>query len=62
MNDKEQQFLNELRATFKIEGAEHVDVIASGLIDLEKAPSVKKRKVIIETILREAHSLKGARG
>jgi len=52
-------FLKELLSMFKVEAEEHLKVISSGLIDLEKA-SEKDRAGILEVIYREAHSLKGA--
>src|ERR1044072_4255497 len=58
MNDPE--FLKTLLATFKIEAEEHIAAIGSGLVDLENAAAKNRRTEIIETIFREAHSLKGA--
>ncbi len=60
MNKKDQEFQRELLATFKIEADEHLSAISSGLIDLEKTTTAKKRDAIIEAIYRDAHSLKGA--
>src|SRR6202171_2280102 len=56
----DQEFLKRLLATFKVEAEEHVGAISSGLIELEKASSPERRMEIIETVFREAHSLKGA--
>ena len=39
MSSKEDEFLKELRATFKLEAEEHLQVIAAGLLELEKAPA-----------------------
>lgn len=53
-------FLKKLLSTFKVEAEEHVNTMATGLIELEKAQMAEERKSIIETVFREAHSLKGA--
>ena len=55
-----EEFLQRLLATFRIEAGEHLEAMASALIELEKAPSDESRAVIVERIYREAHSLKGA--
>jgi two-component system chemotaxis sensor kinase CheA len=53
-------FLEQLRATFKIEAAEHLQAIAVGLVELEKPAGDENRRVLLETMFRAAHSLKGA--
>lgn len=59
MPENDQEFLQRLLATFKVEADEHIVAIISGLLDLEKtSPDGHGR--IIETVFREAHSLKGA--
>jgi two-component system chemotaxis sensor kinase CheA len=60
MDTKEEEFLKRLQAMFKIEAQEHIQVISSGLIELEKNPQNNMSLELIETIFREAHSLKGA--
>jgi two-component system, chemotaxis family, sensor kinase CheA len=60
MEIKNDEFLKRLRATFRIEAEEHVRAISSGLIELEKTPAPERCAQVIETIFREAHSLKGA--
>lgn len=60
MNQKEEEFLKRLQAIFKIEAEEHIAVLSSGLIELEKDAKGEKSEVLIESIFREAHSLKGA--
>ena len=60
MSSKEDEFLKELRATFKLEAEEHLQVIAAGLLELEKAPAREAQRKIVETVFRAAHSLKGA--
>jgi two-component system chemotaxis sensor kinase CheA len=60
MDKKNGEFLKRLRETFRIEAGEHVRAISAGLMELEKAPAPERRAEMIETIFREAHSLKGA--
>ncbi|MDO8803949.1 MAG: response regulator [Elusimicrobiota bacterium] len=60
MDTENEEFLKRLRATFRIEAAEHVRAISSGLMELEKTLPPDLRAQVIETIFREAHSLKGA--
>jgi two-component system chemotaxis sensor kinase CheA len=60
MDEKNKAFLTRLRDTFRIEAAEHIHTISTGLMDLEKNPGGKKLAELIESIFREAHSLKGA--
>lgn len=60
MKKKNNDFLKRLAATFKVEAEEHIQAISSGLLEIEKTLDVERQKEIIETIFREAHSLKGA--
>jgi two-component system chemotaxis sensor kinase CheA len=60
MPTREEEFLQRLMATFKVEAEEHVSAISAGLIELEKSPPEDLRRQIVETVFREAHSLKGA--
>ncbi|HUY03899.1 MAG TPA: response regulator [Rhodocyclaceae bacterium] len=55
-----EEFLQRLLATFRVEAAEHLEAMASGLIELERLASTEDRVMIVERIYREAHSLKGA--
>ncbi len=59
MDKRDEEFLKRLLSTFKIEAQEHLSVITSGLIEIEKGEAGKQAE-IIETIYRESHSLKGA--
>lgn len=59
MSSKEQEFRKRLLATFKVEAAEHLQSLSSGLLELENNPSVKPAPVL-EAIFRAAHSLKGS--
>jgi len=58
----EKEFLKRLLATFKIEREDHIKLLTSGLLDLEKATPPDKQLAILEVIFREAHSLKGHPG
>lgn len=60
MDAKEEEFLKRLESMFKVEAEEHINILSSGLIELEKKPNGKKSVGLIESIFREAHSLKGA--
>ena len=53
-------FHKKLIATFRVEAAEHLQTMSSGMIELEGAPAAETHARIIETIFRAAHSLKGA--
>ena len=56
----DEDFLRKLREAFLIEAGEHLQAITAGLLGLEQAPPDARRREIIETIFRDAHSLKGA--
>lgn len=60
MSLQEDQFLNSLRATFKVEADEHLQTIVAGLLALEKTAVVEEQRRIVDTVFRAAHSLKGA--
>ena len=53
-------FLQQLRATFRVEAEEHLQVITTGLLHLEREGDAAQRKAIVEDVFRAAHSLKGA--
>jgi two-component system chemotaxis sensor kinase CheA len=53
-------FLKRLLATFRVEAEEHVQSITAGLIELEQELDPERRAETLETVFREAHSLKGA--
>ncbi len=59
MDTKDAEFLKRLLAMFKIEASEHLHVISSGLSEMAKGDSANPAETI-ETVYREAHSLKGA--
>ena len=52
-------FHNRLVSMFRVQAIEHLETISAGLIELESAPTAEDRATIVETIFREAHSLKG---
>jgi two-component system chemotaxis sensor kinase CheA len=58
MHDPE--FQQKLLATFRGEAHDHWRAISSGLFELEQSTDPAGRPAIVETIFREAHTLKGA--
>ncbi|MHB9072281.1 MAG: hybrid sensor histidine kinase/response regulator [Desulfobaccales bacterium] len=60
MESKDEAFLKRLLATFRVEANEHLQAITAGLLQLEKEPSPERQADIIQSVFREAHSLKGA--
>jgi two-component system chemotaxis sensor kinase CheA len=60
MGPKDKELLQRLLTTFRVEAEEHVTAISSGLVGLERAPSPEEQMEMIESVFREAHSLKGA--
>ena len=60
MSMDEEAFLNELRATFKIEADEHLHAISTGLLELEKEQAPDAQRRLIDKVFSAAHSLKGA--
>jgi two-component system chemotaxis sensor kinase CheA len=60
MTAADDAFMRELTAAFTVEAGEHLQAISSGLLQLEENPQREDRALILETIYREAHSLKGA--
>lgn len=60
MDSKQEAFLKELLADFRIEAAEHHQSVIDGLIALEQNPADDRKRQVIETVFREIHSLKGA--
>jgi two-component system chemotaxis sensor kinase CheA len=60
MSPADEEFLQQLRATFKVEAAEHLQTIAAGLMSLEKSADPAAQQPLIESVFRAGHSLKGA--
>src|SRR5688500_8918453 len=51
--------MQRLQAAFATEAAEHCEALSTGLLELERGDDSRKR-ALIETMFRGAHSLKGA--
>ncbi len=60
MSAQDDEFLKMLRSTFKVEAEEHLEAMATGLLELEKAPAPEEQRRLVEKVFRAAHSLKGA--
>ena len=60
MSNGGNDFLAKLLATFQLEAQEHLQTMSSGLLEVEKASEGEDPTGAIESIFREAHSLKGA--
>ncbi|MFH0968311.1 MAG: response regulator [Methanobacteriota archaeon] len=60
MGTDNSEFAKKLLATFQTEAQEHLNAIASGLIELEKPISAEQHIAALEVIFRETHTLKGA--
>lgn len=60
MSPSRDDFRKQLLAAFLAETEEHAEVIVSGLIEMEKAPSIEAMIPVVERVFREVHSLKGA--
>jgi two-component system chemotaxis sensor kinase CheA len=60
MGKNDEDLLVRLRGMFKMEADERLKAITSGLMELEKTLSSDKQEQVIESVFREAHSLKGA--
>ncbi|MBX3009985.1 MAG: response regulator [Caldilineaceae bacterium] len=60
MHLSEADFHQRLLATFYGEAAEHLHTMTAGLIALEQASTAEGQREAVESIFREAHSLKGA--
>jgi len=56
----DEKFLKELLETFQVEAREYINRMANSLLQLEQEPDKNVNGEIIETIFRDAHSLKGA--
>ncbi len=59
---QDQDFLRRLRATFDAEARDHLAAMYASLAELEHAADEARRAQLVETVFREAHSLKGAAG
>lgn len=60
MPPQDDNLLRRLLATFKPEAREHIDAIAAGLLELERATDPAAQAAVLDVTFRAAHSLKGA--
>ncbi len=60
MTSKEAAFAAKLLEAFKIEAEEHLKALSDGFLAIENGIPPAEKEEAIETIFREAHSLKGA--
>ncbi len=60
MSKPDDEFLKQLLETFRVEAEEHLQAMSSGLLELEKGAPGAREPALVESIFREAHSLKGA--
>jgi two-component system chemotaxis sensor kinase CheA len=61
VTDKDTEFLQKLLVTFAVEAQEHLQGLSLGLLRLESNEDTSENRAkLVETIFREAHSLKGA--
>jgi two-component system chemotaxis sensor kinase CheA len=60
MADDDERFLKRLLETFEVEAQEHLDTMSSALLQLERGLPHTENAHAVETLFREAHSLKGA--
>lgn len=59
MNVQEQELLDALRAEFKDEALERLDMITSGLLSLERGGTPEESSSATEAVYRNTHNLKG---
>lgn len=60
MSTSDEEFLKELLEDFKLEAAEHLQVIGDGLLELEKSVDSGGNPSKTEEVFRVIHSMKGA--
>ncbi|MCE5272836.1 response regulator [bacterium] len=60
MNEEDRAFLARLLEAFRLEAAEHVENMSNLLLELEKSSDGQQRADLVQSVFREAHSLKGA--
>ncbi|MCC5932800.1 MAG: response regulator [Balneolales bacterium] len=60
MSTSDEEFLKELLEDFKLEAAEHLQVIGDGLLELEKSADSGGNPTKTEEVFRVIHSMKGA--
>src|ERR1700759_5762298 len=60
MAAKDEELLKRLLETFQLEAQDHLQALDQELVDLEKSSDPGAQSGLLDTILRHAHSLKGA--
>lgn len=60
MEKTDEEFLEKLFETFRVEAEEHLRAITVTLTGLEQSPEPARQAQLVETLFREVHSLKGA--
>ncbi|WP_114970786.1 hybrid sensor histidine kinase/response regulator [Rhodoferax ferrireducens] len=55
-----EKFIKHLLVTFRIEAEEHLQAMAALVLELEQPTPAERLPQLVETLFREAHSLKGA--
>lgn len=60
MANRNQDIKTRLLATFRVEAAEHLQVITANLLAFERGLSPEQTREVVETTFREVHTLKGA--
>ncbi|MDD5037474.1 MAG: Hpt domain-containing protein, partial [Methylococcaceae bacterium] len=60
MSNEEEEFQKHLLDIFRVEAHERLTTLSSGLIELEQAEADGRRAEVLEVLVRDAHSLKGA--
>jgi len=59
MNRQEEELLTALRAEFTVEAVEYLRAITDELLELEKGLNPDRQTVVVDSICRQIHSLKG---
>ncbi len=62
MSSRNEEFLAQLRETFNVEAAEHLQAMVTGLMEMEKPSTPAALRERVAVVFRAAHSLKGAAG
>ena len=60
MSSRDEEFLAQLRATFNVEAAEHLQAMVTGLMEMEQLSTPTAQRERAAVVFRAAHSLKGA--
>jgi len=60
MAEQKDVFLKRLLSTFRLEAEERLMAMSSLLLTLENSPNAETSRDLVETLFRDAHSLKGA--